>query len=82
MAATATLQAARTPGAVVFDPQALRGARRAAGLTLIDVAARTGRSWSVIGRYERGEVSPSADVIADLCLLYSVSPGDLWRART
>jgi transcriptional regulator with XRE-family HTH domain len=41
-------------------------ARRRAGLTQADVGRRVGRPGSAIGRWERGEVEPAFDTVANL----------------
>jgi len=48
-----------------FGPT-LRDLRTAAGLSLADVAARTGLEQSAIGRIERGERSPTLRTLAAL----------------
>lgn len=45
----------------------LRRRREQLGLSLADVAARTGRSHSAIGRIERGERSPTLETLALIC---------------
>jgi transcriptional regulator with XRE-family HTH domain len=58
-----------------LDPAALRRARLAAGYTIFDVGAATGRTPSVVARYERGLIDPPASVLAALAGLYRVNPG-------
>jgi transcriptional regulator with XRE-family HTH domain len=73
MAAAAVLQPA-------LDPAALRHARRAAGLTLADVGQVTGRTLSVVARYERGKIDPPASVLATLAGLYRVGVGSFFTS--
>lgn len=63
---------------IVFDPEALRNARHAARLTQLDVQKATGIYEGTIGRYERGVITPSAWVLADLANLYGCSVLDFY----
>jgi transcriptional regulator with XRE-family HTH domain len=72
MAVAATLQR------VQFQPDRLRAARLAAGLSLRDVGARTGRHFTTARRFEAGIVEPRAGELAMLAELYGVHPGDLF----
>lgn len=72
MTAPAALQHAR------FDPARLRGARRAAGLTLEKVGAVVDRHWVTVAKYERGEIDLPVSVLGALAELYGVHPGELF----
>lgn len=56
-----------------FDGRNLREARAAAGLRPEQVALAIGKSVYTIHEYERGRVSPPADVLADLSRLLGVT---------
>lgn len=56
-----------------FDGQNLRAARVAAGIRPEQVALAIGKSVYTIHEYERGRVSPPADVLVALSRLYGVS---------
>lgn len=69
------------PAAVLthaLDPAALRRARVAAGFTIFDVGTATGRTPSVVARYERGLIDPPASVLAAMAGLYQVNPGSFF----
>jgi len=51
--------------------------RKAEGLTLVELAARSGVSVSSISKIENGALSPTLDVILKLCDGLSVAIGDL-----
>ncbi len=51
----------------------LRAARRAAGLTLKEVAAKIGYSWVVIQRWEKNVCLPGLEVLLRLCGVYGIS---------
>jgi transcriptional regulator with XRE-family HTH domain len=51
----------------------LRAARRAAGLTLKQVAAKIGYSWVVIQRWEKNVCLPGLEVLLGLCDVYGIS---------
>jgi transcriptional regulator with XRE-family HTH domain len=51
----------------------LRAARRAAGLTLKQVAATIGYSWVVIQRWEKNVCLPGLEVLLGLCDVYGIS---------
>ena len=51
----------------------LRAARRAAGLTLKEVAAKIGYSWVVIQRWEKNACLPGLEVLLGLCDVYGIS---------
>ena len=53
-----------------FDGTNLREARTAAGLRPEQVALAIGRSVYSVHEYERGRVSPPANVLVDLAELY------------
>jgi transcriptional regulator with XRE-family HTH domain len=61
-----------------FNPARIRAARRAAGLSRTALAVAIHRSEPTIGRLERGEVVPPADVIAHVANALGVHPGDLF----
>jgi transcriptional regulator with XRE-family HTH domain len=65
-----------------LNPDALRAARRTAGYSLQQAAARLGCSFSGLSRYERGEIDPPASRVAALADLYGVHPGDFFRPTT
>lgn len=56
-----------------FDGHNLREARIAAGFRAEHVALALGKSVYTIHEYERGRVSPPADVLADLSRLLGVT---------
>lgn len=51
----------------------LRAARRAAGLTLKQVASEIGYSWVVIQRWEKNVALPGLEVLLRLCGVYGIS---------
>jgi transcriptional regulator with XRE-family HTH domain len=51
----------------------LRAARRAAGLTLKQVASEIGYSWVVIQRWEKNVCLPGLEVLLRLCGVYGIS---------
>jgi transcriptional regulator with XRE-family HTH domain len=51
----------------------LRAARRSAGLTLKQVAAKIGYSWVVIQRWEKNVCLPGIEVLLRLCAVYGIS---------
>ena len=55
----------------------LRELRKSRRMSLYDVERRTGRHFSTIGKYERGERRPSVDMLRELAELYEVSLTDL-----
>lgn len=57
----------------------LRAARRACGLSLLEVESVSGGEFkaSVVGAYERGERALSVQRLMGLAFLYGVSPADL-----
>jgi transcriptional regulator with XRE-family HTH domain len=50
----------------VISGRLLHQARRRAGLSQTDLARRAGKATSAIGRWERGEVRPSLETLAEL----------------
>lgn len=60
-----------------FSGTRLRAARRAAGLTAGDVAARIHRSPFAVWSYERDRVRPSVDMAAGLAEVIGVPLDDL-----
>lgn len=60
------------PEAPGFSPRMLRAARRQAGLTLDDLAARLGRQRHTVMRYEHGEAVPSVAVLGPLAHVLGV----------
>ena len=56
----------------------LRGARRQAGLTVRDVAARIGVSPSLISQIERDKVTPSVSTLWALVTVLGLTMGDLF----
>jgi transcriptional regulator with XRE-family HTH domain len=71
----------RTPPARSAVGKRLRTLRQELGLTLSDVADRTGVSVSNLSKIERGDVSPSFDIVMRIChgldvaIEYFVKPG-------
>lgn len=55
----------------------LRRYRRRAGLSLYDVEKLTGRHFSTISKYERGERRPNIDVVRELAGVYEVPAATL-----
>ncbi len=60
----------------------LRGARRARGLTIQQVAVAVGRTKSFISRLERDEVSPSVASLVAVCDVLGISVGALFEVPT
>ncbi|MCE3264038.1 MAG: DNA-binding protein [Pseudoduganella sp.] len=50
----------------------LAGLREARALSLEELAARSGISRATLSRLERGETSPSADMLGKLCAVYGL----------
>ena len=50
----------------------LFAARVNRNLTRKDVTQKTGISYAMLGRYERGEIEPRASDLQKLCLLYDI----------
>lgn len=59
----------------------IRARRKAAGLTLTDVAERLGVTQQAIGRWERGEALPSADRLPDLAAALGCSIDELYTGE-
>jgi transcriptional regulator with XRE-family HTH domain len=55
----------------------LRELRKSRRMSLYDVERLTGRHFSTIGKYERGERRPSVQALRELAEVYEVSLGDL-----
>ncbi|HVB10406.1 MAG TPA: helix-turn-helix transcriptional regulator [Bacillota bacterium] len=55
----------------------LREVRKSRRMSLYDVERRTGRHFSTIGKYERGERRPSVQTLRELADVYQVSLSDL-----
>lgn len=55
----------------------LRRYRKKAGLSIYDVEKLTGRHFSTISKYERGERRPNIDVLRELAGVYEVLPATL-----
>jgi transcriptional regulator with XRE-family HTH domain len=55
----------------------LRELRRSRRMSLYDVERRTGRHFSTIGKYERGERRPSVETLRELAEVYEVSLSEL-----
>ena len=55
----------------------IRKAREAAGMTQTDLAEKVGSSQSVIGRYERGEMDPTASRLVEIIRAIGCSPADI-----
>jgi len=58
----------------------LRTYRKRAGLSIYDVENLTGRHFTTISKYERGERRPDIDTLKELASAYEVSPGRLISA--
>lgn len=68
----------RTP--VISEPGALRAARHAKGLRLIDVARAVGISECALSLYERGlRTQPRGDLVARLATLLDLDPDSIAR---
>lgn len=65
------------PMARAFSGRRLRTARRTAGLTAEQVAARVGRTPYTVWGWERGNARPSVDVVDALANAVGVSLADL-----
>ena len=61
-----------------FDPDRLRRAREASGLSRESVAEIIGRSYVTVYRYENGEIPPSAPMLGWLAKLYGVPVAELY----
>jgi transcriptional regulator with XRE-family HTH domain len=55
----------------------LRELRKSRRMSLYDVERLTGRHFSTIGKYERGERRPSVQALRELAEVYEVSLSDL-----
>jgi len=55
----------------------LRRYRERAGLSIYDVGKLTGRHFSTISKYERGERKPNVDTLRELAGTYKVHPARL-----
>ena len=55
----------------------LRHYRKKAGLSIYDVEDQTGRHFTTISKYERGERQPKVEVVRELAEVYDVSPARL-----
>ncbi len=60
----------------------LREVRKARGMSLYDVQQRTGRHFSTIAKYERGERKPSVEMLRELAEVYDVTVSDLVEERS
>jgi transcriptional regulator with XRE-family HTH domain len=56
----------------------LRAIRRAAGLTQVELAARSGVSQPSISQYEAGDTEPAWSTVAALCRALGVTPDAFW----
>ena len=60
----------------------LRAARAQAGLGKAEIAKKLGVDPGTIWRWERGKMSPPADVAEKICKLYGVAFEDIeWERR-
>jgi transcriptional regulator with XRE-family HTH domain len=66
---------------VALNHQRLRELREGKRLTLQDVAVKVGVKRGTIHNYEKGNASPSADILARLCILYGVSIQEITNAK-
>ncbi len=66
------------PDAAAFG-RGVRNARRRAGLTQQQLAARTGLDRATISLIENGHEQPRADTMFRLAEVLAVNPADLWR---
>ncbi len=55
----------------------LRELRKSRRMSLYEVERRTGRHFSTIGKYERGERQPSLQMLRELADVYEVTLADL-----
>ena len=60
----------------------IREARRAAGLTQLELAEKLGVTIGMIGYYERGAGQPKTDNLFALCSILHIRPADLLSADT
>ena len=58
----------------------IRARRKAAGLTLQELAARIGVTQQAVGMWERGETLPAADRLPDIARALECSIDELYRA--
>jgi transcriptional regulator with XRE-family HTH domain len=55
----------------------IRAARRAAGVTQVELAAKLGVNQKDVSRWEQGKQIPSADTLAKLCKCLDVSADNI-----
>ncbi|HEX8112051.1 MAG TPA: helix-turn-helix transcriptional regulator [Kofleriaceae bacterium] len=65
--------------APMFSGARLRDERQRAGLSRMELAARLGRRWSTIERYERDEAVPSALALGGLAHVLGCTIDDLFE---
>ena len=58
----------------------IRARRKAAGLTLQELAARIGVTQQAVGMWERGETLPAADRLPDIARALECSIDELYSA--
>lgn len=61
-----------------FSSHLLRQRRRESGVTREQAAVASGHALNTLGRWERGEFTPSASDLAALADLYGCSPADFF----
>lgn len=47
-------------------------------LTQEELASRLGKSKNVISNWERGDNKPDADIIEEICLIFNISPNQIY----
>lgn len=65
-----------------FDPEKLRLARKAAGLSRDRLAADADISSATVGLLERGSVDPRSETVAKLANALGIDPGSLFADPT
>lgn len=66
----------------VFFGDRIRGARKAAGLTQRELAARLDVSNTSISNWEKGLSRPDADMIQKLCAVLGLQPNDFYGTQS
>lgn len=70
------------PGILRFDPERLVGLRLDRGFSREELAVLLGRSYQSVRFYEKGSVTPPADIIGRLATLLHAEPSDFFSAET
>lgn len=63
-----------------LQPDLLRRWRRSASFTVEQVAVQIGRGYTTVIGYERGVITPPANVLANLAALYGCKIDDFFAA--